>query len=174
MISTIWISQKLRWRAFNSVQLGKDHIFELLHLGERFSLNAVRPSEILNPVSNSHTSLDALWSWVPRSRLPSTISQLSSKLNVLLITDRDVLSRDINMPVLLTITASGLFSQIFLAHLRAVGINSSGGTTALTIPHSCIFWGEIGSPIKANSDARCRPSINNIREGNADETNNSA
>ena len=75
-----------------------------------------------------------------------------------------ILSRDINIPVLLTITASGLFAQIFLAHLRALGINSSGDTTAFTTPHSYIFWGETGSPIKANSEARWSPSISEAEQ----------
>jgi hypothetical protein len=38
----------------------KYYIFELLHLGGRFSLKAARPSLILVPVSSSRTSFPAL------------------------------------------------------------------------------------------------------------------
>jgi hypothetical protein len=70
---------------------------------------------------------------------------------------RKIRSREESIPVRLTITASGLFWQILRAHFRAVDINSSCGTMALTTPHSCIFCGEIGSPINAISEARCNP-----------------
>ena len=69
--------------------------------------------------------------------------------------------KDISIPVRLTITASGLLSQIFRAHFNAVGINSSGATTAFTTPQSYIFCGDIGSPIKAISEALCSPEHQN-------------
>jgi len=99
--------------------------------------------------------------------LTTSIMQLSAPLKtpVYTVNSYDVFesgngwirSRDDSIPVRLTITASGLFWQIFLAHRRAVGINSSCGTTALTTPHSCIFSADIGSPINAISDALCKP-----------------
>lgn len=76
-----------------------------------------------------------------------------------------VRSRELSIPVRLTMTASGLFSQIILAYFRATGSNSSGDTTAFTIPHSCILCGEMGFPSSANSDARCRPSVSRSEKG---------